>query len=365
MVTTKEKYKLRRFISMLEQIRGRHTELVSVYIPSGYDINKIINHLIQEQSTAANIKDKTTQKHVIDALEKMIRHLRLFKQTPPNGLAVFSGNISEKEGKANIKVFSIEPPEPLNVRIYRCDQTFKLDILKQMLEHRETYGLVILDAKEATIGLLKGTSITVLKHMTSGVPSKIRAGGQSAMRYARLREGALKEFFKRIAEVVKKEFLDMKNLKGILVGGPGPTKEDFLNGKYLHTELQNKVVCVQDLSYTGEFGLEELVEKSKGILAKEAIMEEKEIMQKFLSLLAKSPNKVSYGIDDVKKFLEMGVVETLLISEELDEKIALDLEEIAEKFGTSVHYISTDTKEGQQLKDLGKVGAILRYEIYT
>src|SRR3989344_6020251 len=120
----KQQHKLKAFIKNLEKVRGRHTELVTVYIPAGYDLNKIINHVKEEQGTASNIKDKTTRNNVIDALERIIRHLRLFKKTPDNGLAVFSGNFAEREGQQDIKVFSIEPPEPLNYRLYRCDQTF-------------------------------------------------------------------------------------------------------------------------------------------------------------------------------------------------------------------------------------------------
>ncbi|MBT5287628.1 hypothetical protein HOL88_01055, partial [archaeon] len=174
----KEKQKLKRFVRSLEKIRGRHTELVSVYVPAGYDLIKIIQHLQQEQGTASNIKDKTTQTHVVDSLEKMIRHLRTFKKNPKNGLAIFSGNVSDKEGKVDIQVFSVEPPQPMKMRLYRCDQKFVLDVLKEMVELRESYGLLVLDKRDADVGLLKGTSIIELKSMHSAVPGKTKAGGQ-------------------------------------------------------------------------------------------------------------------------------------------------------------------------------------------
>ena len=177
-IDSKSKYKLRRFVEELEQIRAPHTELISVYIPAGYDLNKIIQHLQEEQSTARNIKSKTTQNNVINALEKMIRHLRLFKKTPDNGMAIFSGNLLAKEGKQDYQVWSIEPPVPISTRLYRCDQTFVIDILKQQTEHKETYGLVVMDRREATLGLLKGSTIIELTHLTSGVPGKMKAGGQ-------------------------------------------------------------------------------------------------------------------------------------------------------------------------------------------
>lgn len=361
---TKDKQKLRKFIRNLHLIRGRHTELVSVYIPAGYDMNKIINHLQDEQGTASNIKDKTTRSHVIDSLEKMIRHLRLFKKTPDNGLAVFSGNISEREGQVKIEVFSVEPPKPLNTRSYRCDQTFQVDLLQEMLEINDVYGLIVIDRREGNVGLLKGTSITQLVGFTSDVPGKTTKGGQSQQRYARIREGAAKDFFKKVGNAANKEFLEMKtNLKGILVGGPGGTKEDFLSGSYLNQELKDKVVSVQDLSYTGDFGLQELVEKSQDTLAKESIAEEKKIMNDFLEMLGKETGKAAYGIKEVEQAFELGAVNILLVSEEFDEDLTEKFIEKAESTGAKIHIISTETREGVQLKDLGGIAAILKFAI--
>ena len=362
-LTTKQKHELKKFIKELRIHKGRHTELVSVYIPSGYDINKIINHLSQEQGTATNIKSTSTRKNVIDALERMIQHLRLFKKTPEHGLAAFSGNVAAREGQSDVKVWSIEPPIPLKIRIYRCDKTFVLDPLDQMLEHKEIYGLVVMDRRDANIAILKGKTIVPLVKTHSQVPGKFRAGGQSAARFARLREGAAKDHYKKVAEYVKEQFLGNKNLKGIIVGGPGPTKYDFVEGNYITTELKDKIIAIKDLSYTGDFGLQELVDKSQDTLAKEEIAEEKKIMLKFFDLLSKKPGMTSYGEAEVMKNLQMGVVETALLSEELEEDKIAEFEKEAEKVNSEVRIISTETREGVQLKEMGKVAAILRYEL--
>lgn len=363
-ITKTQSQKLKRFIRELEAVKGRHTELVSVYIPAGYDINKIIGHLADEQGTASNIKDARTRKNVQDSLERAIRHLRLYKQTPEHGLAVFAGNASENESKIDIRVWSMEPPEPINLRLYRCDQTFVLGPLIEMLETKEQYGLIVLDRKEATLGLLRGTKITVLTYMHSAVPGKTRAGGQSAQRFARIREGAMKDFFKRIAEAANKDFLSIKtNLKGILIGGPSPTKELFMDYDYLNQELKDKIISIQDLTYTDESGLHDLVDRSKEVLAKEEVIQEKQIMQRFFELLAKEPDKVAYGEAQVRKALEYGAVETLLISEVLEDAKMEEFEEKAESAGTNFKIISIETREGIQLKDMGKFAAILRYAI--
>ena len=128
-----DKIKLEALIRELEGYRGRHTELVTIYVPSGYNINIISNQIDSEKSTAENIKSKATRKNVLDALDKISRHLKLYRQTPPNGLALFSGNISKVEGQADIKMWAIEPVHPLKAKLYRCDQTFVLDPLKDLV----------------------------------------------------------------------------------------------------------------------------------------------------------------------------------------------------------------------------------------
>ncbi len=357
----KTKQKLKKFISNLAGVRGRHTELVSVYVPAEYDINKIINHLQQEQGTASNIKDARTRANVTDSLERMIKHLRLFKRTPENGLAIFAGDVSQSENKIDIQVFSIEPPEPLKVKIYRCDQTFYLDLIKDMMEYKEVYGLIVMDKREASIGYLQGTYIKLSHQLTSGVPGKIRAGGQSAQRFARLREEAAKEFYYRISDIVNKEFLGRKEIKGIILGGPGPTKEEFLD--YLNNEIRKKVIGVKDITYTDESGLHDLVERSQDLLANEIITQEKNIMTRFFDTLGKTPNKIVYGINEVKHALDLAAVDIVLVSEDFNDKIIEELEESCIKSGCKIQIISVDSREGKQLKDLGGVGAILRYEI--
>ncbi len=359
----KQRIQLRKLLNELASIKGRHTELVSVYIPAGYDLLKVINHLEQEKGTASNIKDARTRKNVADSLEKAIRHLKLYKKIPENGLVIFAGNASTTESKIDIKVWSIEPPEPIKTRLYRCDQTFVIDILREMLEAKDIYGLIVLDAREATIGLLKGSLVQELATLTSGVPGKVKTGGQSAARYARLREGALKEFFQRIGNAANKNFLEIKELKGVIIGGPVPTKDEFFESQYLNNELKKKVIGLKDLGYTGEFGLQELVDKSQDLLIKEEVAKEKALLTRFFETLGKDRKRVAYSKENVDKVLDLGAVKILILSESLSDKEIEEYEEKASNLGTEVYIVSVESREGKQLRDLGGIAAILRYPV--
>ncbi len=359
-----ERYHLEEFFEKMKEYRARHTELITVYVPKGFDINLITKQLESEKSTAANIKSTSTRKNVQDALESLIRLTKGMKQTPKNGVVLFSGNVSQTEGQDEFITETFEPPEELNVRLYRCDQTFVLDPLEEMLEVKELYGLVVIERKEATIGLLVGKKIKILQKFDSRVPGKTNKGGQSAARFSRIRDNMAKEFYRKIAEVMKQEFFHLgENLRGILVGGPGPTKEDFLKEGQLITALRDKVLAVKDIGYADEHGIDLLVEASADALSEQEITYEKRILEKFFNMLGKEAKKTAYGEEPVRKALEYGAVQTLLLSKKLKRSDIKKFEKKAKETSVDVELISIDTEEGQQFWNLGGLGAMLRFAI--
>jgi len=354
-------YKLKKLIKHLGSIKGRHTELVTVYVPSGYSVSEVVNQLRQEQSTAENIKSKSVRKNVTSALEKIMRHLQLYKKTPDNGLAVFCGNASEKEGVSDIELWAIEPPEPIRVKLYWCDQIFRLEPLEEIVREKDVYGIVCLDKNEADISILKGKKIEVVTHLESIVPGKTRAGGQSSQRFYRIREGLKNDWFKKVGDVMNKTFGEMKDIIGILLSGPGPIKEEFLKGDFIQTDIKNKIIATIDTSYTGETGLYETVERGKEFIKEASVTKEKDLINEFFTELQKG-GMVVYGKEQTLKALRDGAVKILMVSE--DSEISIEeLENECKMFNTKLEIISTDTREGQQFFQLGGIAGILRYQI--
>jgi peptide chain release factor subunit 1 len=359
-----EKYEFEETVKELEGYRGRHTELISVLIPADFNINSVVKQIDTEKGTAENIKSKNVRKAVLDALERISRQLKLIGQKlPANGLAMYAGNVSEVEGQEDIRIWNIEPPKPLKVRVYRCDQTFVVDPLKDMLSTDEIYGLLIIDRKEAAIGILEGKSIKMLHTMNSGVPSKQRSGGQSAQRFERATEGAAKEYYRRVSEVMKEVFFENKKLKGILIGGPIPTKEEYIEMGNLATQLKDKIIGVRDIGDSEYAGLRALVESSKDILAEQEVTKQKEILDEFFMMLAKQPEKIAYGMAEVEERLAQGAVGKLVISKELSRDKIKHLEELAKSTSVEIHIVTTETQEGVQFLNIGGVGGILRYAV--
>lgn len=397
----KEK-ELKAMIEELGKIRGRHTELVTVYVPAGFSLSKVADQIRSEQSTSQNIKSKTVRKNVLGALEKIMQHLKLYKETPPNGLVIFCGNVSDKEGVDDLELWAIEPHEPIKTRLYRCDQMFILEPLKEMVREKEIYGIIVVDKGDAAIGILKGKRVEMLKHMDSIVPGKTKAGGWSANRYARIREGLLHDFLKKVGEVATSHFKQLPDLIGVIIAGPGPIKEEFAEGDFLEYTIKGKILGTVNTAYTGEYGLREAVNRSEDLIAEASVIREKRILDRFFTELEKDSGLAVYGFFETANALKAGNIELLLISDAFDwvrtgfecpsckykaEKI-VDRKQIgeqkcpecnskmevkgekeitesiiktAEEMGTKVEIISTETQRGEQLKELGGIGGILRY----
>lgn len=398
---------------MLSNISGHGTELVTVYVPPKRPLFDVISQLRNEAGTASNIKSDLTRTHVQDALSRTVEYLKLFKETPNNGLVIFCGAIPNSKGFGNekIEIYPVLPPKPVQINLYRCDDHFWTDHLKDMMKDDKVMGILSIDTQEAGLGILTGDRWEVVDSLTSGVAGKHRQGGQSARRFERLRDNELNEYYRRVAEHAQTIFIDQFNVKGLIVAGPGPTKENFLKEEYLDYRLQKNVIITMDTSYSGSEGVREIIDKvnEQGVMTEYRLMEEKKIIKKFMGEVFSNRGLGIYGVGDVIKAVEAGIADIVIVTDnvnyikleskckkcenteqnivdraslvmskqdimtkpcrscgsidyEISEKDIVEyLEEISAITGARLEVISGQTEEGNQLASLGGVGAILRF----
>ncbi len=403
-----EKYRLKQQIQHLKNKSSfnQSTSLVTLYIPPGTQLSDIANLLREEYGTAANIKDKNTGKAVQAAIQSILGRLKLLHNTE-NGLVIFCGQTED-----GMEFHAIKPPEPVTIKQYVCDNIFHTEHLEDMLEEKDAYGLVVIDRGGATFAVVRGNHLEIVHDKDSFVPSKHRQGGQSAQRFERGLELMANEWFNRMAELANKIFLETHPVKGIIVGGPAMGKEQFVNSLRLDYRIKKMIIGTEDVGYTGIQGIKELLEKAAPKLQELRYIEEKKLVQEFLTHLAKDDGKATYGEKEVKEALLAAAADVVLVSEAVDhyevtvecqacghsfketvkaseiieyeiklkerkcpkcgeqrleivEKIDLveQLDEMAQQTGARVEIISTDHDEGKMLMDaFGGIAAILRYD---
>ncbi len=405
-MTKKDEYDFKKAIEEIKDLKGRGTELISLYVPPDRSIPDVTSYLNEEMSESSNIKSKSTRKHVQAALRSIMSKLKYLDKPPEKGMVFFVGHVSASGDKTDMVSKTLEPPRKIETFTYRCDSEFYVEPLKEMIGEREKHGLIVLDRSEATIGILRGNRVETLQHLQSMVPSKHTKGGFSQQRFERRIEIAAQEYFKRLADKANGLLLE-EEVDGLLVGGPGRTKDDFIDGGFLHHELENKIIDTFNTGYTDEYGLKELMENAKETLSELEVMKEKKLINKLMEEI-KNPNggMASYGEEEVMRALRMGAVETLLVSEGInkqkvkvgcpdcsyeedmtvegklrkkelscpncdseletsDKKDIIELlYEMAEEVGSEVKLISSESEEGELLKNaFGGVAALLRYRI--
>jgi len=402
-LTDRQKYDFKRDLETIKNLKGRGTELISVYVPPTKQISDVSNYLREEFSQASNIKSQGTRKNVQGAIQSILARLKYFKSPPANGVVFFVGETASVGDQTKMIQYVLEPPDPITTFLYRCDSEFYLEPLQDMLLDKKVYGLIVVDRSEATLGVLRGKRIIVIRNFDSLVPSKHRKGGQSAQRFERLIEIAANDYYNKLANLATDAFLNLEGLAGILIGGPGPTKDYFADTGYLHHELQKKVLGTYDIGYTDEYGLKELVDKAKEDLSDLDLMREKRLILRLLEEIRKSEGSLAaYGEDEVRHAIQIGQVDILLLSEGLrkrrveikcpscgfsgkvtvptvpdmipcpkcnqsvnigaDVDIVDELFELADSMGTKVELISADSEEGDMLlKAFGGIAALLRF----
>ena len=405
------KYKLKKQIDYLRNKRSEDgsTCLVTLYIPEGRQISDFMTQLNDELGTATNIKSRITKKNVQSALTITMGKLRLIgPKAPQNGLALFTG-VTE-EGK--MESFVINPTYPITIKQYICDAFFHIDHLEEHLIDRKSYGLIAIDAGNATIGYLQGNSLKILKSSHSSVPKKHKAGGQSAPRFQRIRIMETTRHLAKIAGYAKDYFIEdgRYEIAGIIVGGPGILKNKLVEDGHFDNRLQAKVLRVVDIGMVSDKeGMAELLEKAKEVLEGTRFLDEKVLVQKWLNLVYRDDEKATYGEAEIRKAIELGALETLLASDDLDmysvelfcqqnnetktvsvpkrdfpkvqanpteyfkecnsvqiksyRDLVEELGELALNQGAHVEIITSQTEEGQQLLHFGGLAGMLRYNI--
>jgi peptide chain release factor subunit 1 len=408
-------YKTKKLLDYLKGKKGFHTELVSLYIPHDRKISDVTNYLKNEVSESQNIKSKLTRKNVLDSIASLLGQLKNITTSPEKGLIMFSGAIPQNNtpGTEKNELYIVDPPEKVKTFRYHCASEFLLWPLEEMLVPKETYGLLVIGRQKSAVGYVKGNHVEIVREFTSGIHSKHRAGGQSQKRFERLIEEGEKQFYRRISYEINELFLEMEDLRGIFIGGPGPSKEKFVNDESMDYRLREKILDVVDLGYGGSEGIRALIDKVKDKIKDVKYIREKQVMQRFMKEIANDTGMATYGLEDVQKALNMGAVDTLILSEKLDtykikiecsncayienrtaseqniiklvssvqeescpkcnsntfnvtDKISMieELGGIANTMGTEIDIISSETEEGEMLHStFGGIVAILRFKL--
>lgn len=403
-----EIWKIKKLIKGLEMARGNGTSMISLIIPPKGQISLTQKMLTEEYGTASNIKSRVNRLSVLSAITSTQQKLKLYNSIPKNGLVVFCGDVITDEGKEKKLNIDFEPFKPINTSLYLCDNKFHVEALSELLEDDDRFGFIIMDGNGALFGAVTGNNREVLHKFTVDLPKKHGRGGQSAVRFSRLREEKRHNYVRKVSEVAVQNFItdDKINVKGLILAGSADFKTDLAKSEMFDQRLASKVIKIVDISYGGENGFNQAIELSAETLSNVKFVQEKKLLTDYFDEISRDTGKFCYGIDDTLKALELGAVEKLIVFENLetiryvckdsenkevlkfgepnqgDKSFAIDkttgqemetvdeqpfvewLAENYKNYGATLEFITDKSSEGAQfVTGFGGIGAILRYKV--
>lgn len=328
---------------------------------------------------------------------------------PKNGLVIYCGEILTAEGKEKKVNIDFEPFKPINTSLYLCDNKFHTEALSELLESDSKFGFIIMDGNGALFGTLSGNTREVLHKFTVDLPKKHGRGGQSALRFARLRDEKRHNYVRKVAEVAVQNFItaDKVNVNGLILAGSADFKTELSQSDLFDNRLQAKIIKIVDVSYGGENGFNQAIELSAETLSNVKFIQEKKLITQYFDEISQDTGKFCYGVDDTLKALDLGACETIIVFENLDiirytlkdpeseapivvhasrdsankdhlldKRTGAELEiaeeqpllewlaESYKEFGANLEFVTDRSSEGAQfVKGFGGIGAMLRYKV--
>ncbi|XP_075252465.1 eukaryotic peptide chain release factor subunit 1-like [Convolutriloba macropyga] len=404
-----ETWKIKKLIKNLEAARGNGTSMISLILPPKDQVARASKMLAEEYGTASNIKSRVNRLSVLGAITSVQQRLKLYNKVPPNGLVVYCGTILTEEGKEKKVNIDFEPFKPINTSLYLCDNKFHTEALTALLTDDTKFGFIVMDGNGALFGTLCGNTRDVLHKFTVDLPKKHGRGGQSALRFARLRLEKRHNYVRKVAEVAVQCFItnDKPNIAGLILAGSADFKTELGQSDMFDLRLQQKILKVVDVSYGGENGFNQAIELSAEVLSNVKFIQEKKLIGRYFDEISQDTGKYCFGVEDTLKALDMGAVETLIVWENLaiqrhvlrhaaeEKDVVLHLTPTQEKdrtnfiasdgvelervdvmpllewfannyktFGTTLEIVTDRSQEGSQfVRGFGGIGGILRYKV--
>ena len=379
MAITVEQWKIKKLLKDLAAAGGHGTSMISLIVPPGDQVARVSKMLADEAGTAANIKSRVNRLSVLGAITSATQRLKLYSKIPPNGLVLYCGTVDDDDGKSKKLTVDFEPFAPINTSLYMCDNRFHTEPLRALLEmDRRTIGFLVVDGNGALFGTLSGGARTVLHRFTVNLQGKKRRGGQSALRYSRLREAERHQYLRKVCEHAAIHFFadGAPAITELIVAGAAAFKDDVAKSPFFDARLKKLVVETVDVSYGGEPGFNEAIELAASAIADNGYVRERALLSRFMREIARDTGKYCFGAADTLAALDLGAVETLIVWEGLD--IARDdakdgspgeplldwLVETHESRGAELRLVSASSPEGSQFcKGFGGVGGLLRWVV--
>jgi protein pelota len=260
----------------------------------------------------------------------------------------------ESVGKAGSHSITISPGNSLTLRKEKWTG-LDIKLVHSASATSRRFVLVAIDRRDAGVGTLSGSHLSVLTTIESGLSGKMSE------------EQSSKPYFAKVEEIVSQTYREGDE---VVVAGPGNTKSAFVNA--LKGELGGKasVRLIEGFDMTGSDGVRSLVKAPsfQQVAKDSALVEMQKLVEEAVRRISMGDRKVAYTLPRVKEAAVAGAVESCAVSDNVfssgvnEDQVVATLNLVEEK-GGSVHLADSSLEFGKQISSFGGIIALLRYPI--
>ena len=254
---------------------------------------------------------------------------------------------------------SVEPST--NIELFKSIKKWELQRIKEAEESskRPKVLLCAADYGDATVAIVKEYGVDFVTDVFENLSEK------EVKDYEKNKDAFIIKLLETLETIAK-----TNNIQNIVIGGVGFLTDNIKLVISKFPTLKKNASLVK-IYHSDKPGINELIKMGavEKVSQKNRVSEETKFIEEVFKRIAKE-EFVSYGTAEVKKAVEYGAVETMLVSEDLIDEcrannIFDDLDNLissGEKAGAVIKIISSNHDAGERFSKIG-IAALLRFKI--
>lgn len=248
------------------------------------------------------------------------------------------GGMFDENNKLQKDVLHFVPPKPIREFRYLCDKKFRTELIEDLYQVYEDYGVLYLAGCEYTFYVLNGKDLYEITRTTrKKLPRTHKRGGQSQNRIARLRDEAIHNYLVKINELCVDYFIDpetsLPKIKGFIVIGSGNKKVKFQD------KLDPRIRRILLGVFTSDqLDCEIVLNSVNGFIRQKHLNIVKDVLD--------SGNKLEYGEKEVIEAIQEGFMESVIITPDMEKRLKkknINIKQMCEDVSCTFYVIYENT----------------------
>ncbi len=217
--------------------------------------------------------------------------------------------------------------------------------------------VVAVEEGDAEFGIIRRYGVSYPLRFTSHIPGK-----RLEQEYDAVIGSFNMELAEKLNEIVRREAV-----KVVIICGPGFTKDNFLAFLQKKNPQLANLCILESAGSGGKTGIQEIIKNGsiERIVKENRVSWETRLIEKIFKEISKNTGLAVYGFEEVKRAIEFGAIDKLLISEVKlrGNSLIEELMDSAKKKGGEIVVVSAEHESGERLIAISGIAGLCRFPL--